>query len=154
LARIADTALPLKYRGFPPDLREEIERLRGLGAGEREQELLRFSERISQQNEADFTRERAAVAAERNAQSALVRELFGNPFHPKTVQRSWLTWQGGTIPRLAQAIYDERAFDRLPILADALEEAGCTSEEILSHCRGPGPHCKGCWVVDAVLEKS
>jgi hypothetical protein len=48
----------------------------------------------------------------------------------------WLTWQDGTIPRLAQAIYDERAFDRLPILADALEEARCTHEDVLQHCRG------------------
>jgi hypothetical protein len=62
----------------------------------------------------------------------------------------WLRWQDGTIPRLAQAIYDEQAFDRLPILADALQEAGCTNEDILKHCRGwekapPGWwHCRNC----------
>jgi hypothetical protein len=48
------------------------------------------------------------------------------------------------------AIYDERAFDRLPILADALEEAGCTNPEMLDHCRQPGAHARGCWVVDAL----
>jgi hypothetical protein len=54
---------------------------------------------------------------------------------------------------MAQAIYDERAFDRLPILADALEDAGCTNADILGHCRGAGPHAKGCWVVDLLLGK-
>lgn len=72
-----------------------------------------------------------------------VREVFGNPFCPVAVDPAWLAWQGGTIPRLAQAIYDDRAFDRLPILADALEEAGCTEEEVLRHCRGQErcPYC-------------
>jgi hypothetical protein len=53
-----------------------------------------------------------------------------------------------------EAIYTDRAFDRLPILADALEEAGCTDAAILEHCRGPGPHVRGCWVVDLLLDKS
>lgn len=55
--------------------------------------------------------------------------------------------------QLANAIAEERAFDRLPILADALEEAGCTDEAILAHCREPGPHVRGCWVVDLLLRK-
>jgi hypothetical protein len=54
---------------------------------------------------------------------------------------------------LAQAIYDDRAFDRLPILADALEEAGCTDADILNHCRRPGEHVRGCWAIDLVLGK-
>jgi hypothetical protein len=83
-----------------------------------------------------------------------LREIIGNPFRPITLNRTWLSWNGRTIPKLAQAIYDERAFERLPILADALEEAGCTSAEILDHCRQPGKHVRGCWVVDAVLGKS
>jgi hypothetical protein len=52
---------------------------------------------------------------------------------------------------LAQAIYDERAFEHLPVLADALEEAGCTDAAILGHCRQPGPHARGCWVVDLLV---
>jgi hypothetical protein len=64
-----------------------------------------------------------------------------------------LTWNDGIVIKLAQAIYEERAFDRLPILADALEEAGCSDTEILAHCRGPGPHVRGCWVVDLLLGK-
>jgi len=59
----------------------------------------------------------------------------------------------GTVIKLAQAIYDDRAFDRLPILADALEEAGCTNIDILEHCRVPGPHVCGCWVVDLLLSE-
>ena len=83
----------------------------------------------------------------------LVREIFGNLFRPVNVNPAWLVWNDGTIPKLAQSIYDDRAFDRLPVLADALEEAGCTNAEILEHCRGPGPHVRGCWVVDLVLGK-
>jgi hypothetical protein len=79
-----------------------------------------------------------------------LRETVGNPFHPITLNPSWLTPK---MKSLAQQIHDERAFDGLPILGDALEEAGCDNPEILAHCRGPGPHVRGCWVVDAVLGK-
>ena len=81
----------------------------------------------------------------------LLREIIGNPFRPVVVDPSWLTWQDATVKKLAQGIYHERTFDRLPILADALEEAGCTDADILSHCRGPGPHVRGCFVVDLCL---
>ena len=60
----------------------------------------------------------------------------------------------GTVVQLAQVIHNDRAFDRLPILADALEDAGCTDPDTLAHCRGPGPHVRGCWVVDLLLGKS
>src|ERR1043165_735643 len=76
----------------------------------------------------------------------LLRDLFGNPFRPITVEPAWRT---STVVSLAQVIYDERQFEGLPVLADALEEAGCTNPEILSHCRGSGPHVKGCWAVDS-----
>jgi hypothetical protein len=68
--------------------------------------------------------------------------------------QGWLAWNGGTILKVAQAIYDDRRFEDMPILADALEEAGCTNEGILSHCRGSGEHVRGCWVVDLILGKS
>jgi len=87
------------------------------------------------------------------AQCELIRDIFGNPFRLVFVLASWLAWNNGTIFKLAQAIYDERAFDRLPILADALEDAGCDDAEILDHCRGPGPHVHGCWVLDLLLGK-
>jgi hypothetical protein len=86
------------------------------------------------------------------ARSALLRDLFRNPFHPvPIIDPAWLVWNGGVVRKMAQAIYDARRFTDLPILADALEEAGCTNAEILSHCRGPGPHVRGCWAVDLIL---
>jgi hypothetical protein len=59
-----------------------------------------------------------------------------------------------TVQQLAESIYSDRAFDRLQVLADALEEAGCDNADILAHCRSPGPHVRGCWVVDLILGKS
>jgi anti-anti-sigma regulatory factor len=66
---------------------------------------------------------------------------------------SWLTWNDSTVVKLAESIYQDRAFDRLPILADALEKAGCTNADILDHCRQSGQHVRGCWVVDLLLGK-
>ncbi len=88
-------------------------------------------------------------ATERTAQASLLRDIF-NPFCPATVDHSWLT---SSVVALAERIYQERAFDRMPILADALQEAGCDNADILTHCRGDGPHVKGCWVVDLILGK-
>jgi hypothetical protein len=81
----------------------------------------------------------------------LFRELLGNPFCPVALDPAWLAWNDGVIPRLSRALYDDSAFERLPILADALEEAGCTDAVILDHCRSSGPHVRGCWVVDLLL---
>jgi hypothetical protein len=83
-------------------------------------------------------------------QAGFLRDIFANPFRPAAFDPAWRT---PIVRRLAEAIYDERAFDRLPILADALEEAGCANADILSHLRGPGPHVQGCWVLDLVLGK-
>jgi hypothetical protein len=86
--------------------------------------------------------------AERAAQTELVRCLIENPFRPAEVDPAWLT---STVVALAGGIYAERAFDRLPILADALQDAGCDSDTVLSHCRDGGAHARGCWVVDRIL---
>jgi len=90
----------------------------------------------------------AVFAAEKQAQAQLLRDLVGNPFRPVTFGDSWVT---PNILEMAKEIYDTQEFDRMPKLADALKEAGCNSTDILKHCRGPGPHVKGCWLVDAVL---
>jgi hypothetical protein len=82
--------------------------------------------------------------------SEWVREVFGNPFRPAALDPAWVT---PAALGLAQAAYQDGAFDTLPILADALEEAGCDDAELLAHLRGPGPHTPGCWAVDAVLAK-
>jgi hypothetical protein len=86
-------------------------------------------------------------------QAHLLRDVVGNPFRPATLDPAWLATNDGAIARLAQAIDAERAHDRLPILGDALEEAGCADPEILGHCRSPGPHVLGCWVVELALDR-
>jgi hypothetical protein len=80
----------------------------------------------------------------------LLRDIFGNPFRPVTFLPEWHT---STVVALAQQMYDSRDFSAMPILADALQDAGCASDDILDHCRGAGPHVRGCWVVDLVLGK-
>jgi hypothetical protein len=92
----------------------------------------------------------AAHDKESRAQIELIRDIFGNPFRPVTVNPAWRT---SNVTALAQSVYDERAFDRLPILADALEDAGCDNQDILNHCRQPDEHVRGCWVVDLILGK-
>jgi hypothetical protein len=82
---------------------------------------------------------------------AVLRDVFGNPFCHVAIHPSWLT---SDVLALATGLYYDRAFDRMPILADALQDAGCDNEYILGHCRGAGPHVRGCWVVDAVLGKA
>jgi hypothetical protein len=91
--------------------------------------------------------------AERAAQAVLLRDLIGNLFRPVAINPAWLAWNDGMVHKAAQAIYDERAFYRMPILADALQEAGCDSADILEHCRSDGPHVRGCWALDLLLSK-
>jgi hypothetical protein len=83
---------------------------------------------------------------------ALIRDIYGpNPFHPVAFDPSWRT---EAVVGLARGMYESRDFTPLPVLADALEDAGCAHPDILAHCRGPGPHVRGCWVVDLVLGKA
>ncbi len=93
----------------------------------------------------------AARIAENLAHCELVRDIFGDRIRPSSFDPDWCRH---TIAQFADTIYEERAFDRLPILADALEEVGCTDAAILDHLRGPGPHVRGCWVVDLLLGKT
>jgi hypothetical protein len=83
----------------------------------------------------------------------LLRCVFGNPFRSVAIHSAILDWHNATIPKLGQAIDDNRRFTDMPILADALEEAGCTEPEFLDHCRQPGPHVRGCWVIDLLTGK-
>ena len=90
------------------------------------------------------------AATEVIAQSILLRDIFGNPFRPVVLEPAWLT---EAVVGIARGIYEDRAFERMPILADALQDAGCENADILTHCREPGVHVRGCWVVDLVLGK-
>jgi len=93
-------------------------------------------------------------AKEQHEQAWLMKCIFGNPFRPSPpLPAAVLGWNDATVRRIAQGIYEERAFGRLPILADALLDAGCDDEDILAHCRSAGPHVRGCWIVDLLLEK-
>ena len=90
------------------------------------------------------------LAAERQTQRDLFRDVFGNPFRPATFDDAWRT---STAVALAKGMYESRDFGAMPILADALQDAGCNNDDMLDHCRGDGPHVRGCWVVDLVLGK-
>lgn len=83
-------------------------------------------------------------------QAAIFRDLVGNPFRPVAFDPRWRT---ADAVGLAERIYMDRAFGRLPILGDALMDAGCDDEAVRAHCRSPGPHARGCWVVDLVLAR-
>jgi hypothetical protein len=88
---------------------------------------------------------------ELTAQVALFRDIFGNPFRRMELNPSWLT---SDVTALAAGIYADRAFDRMPILADALQDGGCDDELVLAHCRDTDQiHVRGCWVVDVILGK-
>jgi hypothetical protein len=93
----------------------------------------------------------AAHRKERLHQADLLREIVGNPFRPLRLEPGWLTANDNAVRNLATAIDEEGAFDRLPLLGDALEDAGCAEPALLGHCRRPGTHVRGCWVVDLVL---
>lgn len=90
---------------------------------------------------------------EEGKQAHLLRDIVGNPFRSVAVAESWLRWNDGTVPKIAQTIYDKSHFTDLPILADALEDAGCDNDDILRHCREPAEHVRGCWAVDLLLGK-
>jgi hypothetical protein len=149
LDAIASAAQPIWYRpaaarDWPP-----AEGAPGPVSLDRYQEILalRWGDEAFRQARLD------ALIAERAAQAAILLEIFGNPFRPVPVDPRWRAWERGTIPRLARVLYDERRFADLPVLADALEDAGCADADILSHCRAGGPHVRGCWAVDLLLGK-
>jgi hypothetical protein len=95
-----------------------------------------------------------AQLAEQAAHCHLLRDIFGNPFRPITLDPAWLSWHDGLLISMARQMYDSREFRDMPILADGLEEAGCSNQDILDHCRTGGEHVRGCWVVDLLLRKS
>jgi hypothetical protein len=92
----------------------------------------------------------AEELAERATQAELLRDLLGNPFRPTVFDPGW---RSAAAVQLAAACYESGTYDRLPILADALEDAGCHAGELLAHLRGSGIHARGCWAVDLLLGK-
>jgi hypothetical protein len=101
-----------------------------------------------------------AATAERAWQVLYLRDVVGNPFRKVKVPLAWLAWHDGTVPKLARAASDERQLPagtldpaRLGVVADALEEAGCADAGLLDHLRSPGPHVRGCFAVDLLLDR-
>jgi hypothetical protein len=90
------------------------------------------------------------LSIQKDIQSKLLRCILLNPFRPVTLVPAWKT---PAVVQLARCLYEERRFEDMPVLADALEEAGCQDATVLGHCRGSGPHVQGCWVVDLLLGK-
>jgi hypothetical protein len=134
-ARAAATALsPYLNRGpFPlPYLLSEVRR--ALAAAEQDAD-----DRLPPRGR------KARRRAERQRWCDLLRDIAGNLWQPVAFD---FVWRIPLVVQMAQTMYNERAFDCLPILADALEEAGCTCSDVLDHCRAGGVHCRGCWVVD------
>jgi hypothetical protein len=86
--------------------------------------------------------------------AGIIRDVTGNPFRPVSVRRQWLKSNEAAVQQMAEAIAAEQAFDHLPVLGDALEDAGCTEAAILDHCRGSGPHVPGCWLLDLLRGKN
>jgi hypothetical protein len=101
-------------------------------------------------NDSSYSTDRDRIEVEYRHQCHLLRDMDGNPFGPVNLDPTWLS---PNVVALARTIYEERAFDRMPELADVLEEAGGYEADILGHCRKPGPHVRGCWVVDLILGK-
>jgi len=129
------------------------ENVNGLTAGQYASEALAFS--VSGRGWSK--KYVVALHVEQEKEIAILRDILGNPFRPLSITPDWLT---PTVLSLAQAAYDNRSLpsgtldnERLAILADALEDVGCENADILNHCRQPGEHVRGCWVVDAILEK-
>jgi hypothetical protein len=93
-----------------------------------------------------------AMDREQAKHPTILRDIFGNPFRPVAFDPAWRT---DTALALARQMYESREFSAMPILADALQDAGCDNTDILSHCRDAGAtHVRGCWVIDLVLGKS
>jgi hypothetical protein len=96
----------------------------------------------------------ATTRLEEDAQADLFREIAAHLLLPATFDPLWRIFDDGIVVKLAQGIYEERAYERMPVLGDALEEAGCTCPEMLQHCRqSPGEHTRGCWVLDLCLDR-
>jgi hypothetical protein len=99
---------------------------------------------------AHFARRALASESEALLQTSFLRDIFGNPFRSVMFSPNWRT---DTVVALALEMYESRDFSAMPIIADAIQDAGCFDDDILNHCRSTGPHVRGCWVVDLVLGK-
>lgn len=102
--------------------------------------------------EQDFERA-ASLRDQEDRASKSLQKVIDDARREFVIDPAWLAWHGGTVPKIAAMIHDLKRWENLPILGDALEDAGCTNDEMLSHCRQPGEHSQQCWVIDLLLDK-
>jgi hypothetical protein len=100
-----------------------------------------------------YQRKREEAPDEEAVQAQILRDLCGNPHVTTRLDPAWLRWNDGTVVKLAKKAYEKRDYDLLPMIADALEDAGCNQEYLLHHCRSSEPHVRGCWALDLLLDK-
>jgi hypothetical protein len=137
------------------DVFARVARLGGLHALDRARKILHYVDpKIWEKNCWEYVPEGqefwAGYKAAQCALCRLLRDVFGNPFRPVKFAPVCRT---STVTALAREMYQSRDFSAMPILADALEDAGCENAEVLNHCRDPqGAHVPGCWVLDLVLD--
>ncbi len=113
--------------------------------------LVKVAQSVTEKKDSDIL---LAIIKAKENQAIILRDIFGNHYQKQPrIKKSWLTWEHQTALSLAQQIYQEQAFSHLPVLADALEDAGCQETSILDHLRFPGPHVRGCWALDLILGK-
>jgi len=144
-------------RGWPYPLVERVQDLVGQSANDTDAARKAPAGEEVQAARAAWSAALQARNSEREAQSGLLRDLFSNPFRPVSFAPVWRT---PTVTALATAAYEDRVLpvgtldnDRLAVLADALEDAGCDNADILTHLRSPGPHVRGCWPLDLLLAR-
>jgi hypothetical protein len=132
--------LPRNGIGWP--LRTVLERLACYPAGQWRREWVNWF--AGQLEQAGFSRA---------LQAGLLRDVVRGAYRPLFFRDAWRRWNGETVRRIAQGIYEDRTFGLMPILHDALLDAGCDEEELLAHCRHERSHVRGCWVIDLILAK-
>jgi len=116
------------------------------------EEVARAAADLAQGERAKAAWDAEFLAAARQL-APLLRDIVGDPFRRCRLDPAWLAWEDDMVRKMALSAYEDRTYDRLPILADALEEAGCTDAAVMEHLRGPGPRVRGCWVIDLLLGK-
>jgi hypothetical protein len=155
--RAANNALRLKGEGDEHADRSAGVKNKRIAESEALEIVRKIEEGPSRSADDEFDAEMKREKRERKQLARVLREVVGNPFTPPTFDAKWRT---DTVTTLAKGIFDERAFDRMPILADALLDADCDAEAILRHCRGTEvgvkeqpQHIRGCWVLELVLDR-
>jgi hypothetical protein len=135
------------------DARDAASHAARSGAGEAARSAIR--NKVWDGREERDTAWRLTRATARLTQAAILRDIFGPLLFRETgIHPVWLAWHNGLVVSMAQRMYETRDFGDMPVLIDALTEAGCDNAEILAHYRQPGPHVRGCWLIDLVLGRS